>query len=124
VSTIAEWLASLGLSEYAERFAENYIDTSVLRDLTDQDLKDLGVPLGHRRKLLRAIVELGSATSTGVPSVAAAQPAPQVPLVEPVPQEVAAPAPNAETAQRQPSGAERRQLTVPSCDLDRLVRPA
>jgi SAM (Sterile alpha motif) domain-containing protein len=51
VRTIAEWLASLGLSEYAQRFAGNYIDASVLPDLTDQDLTDLGVPLGHRRKI-------------------------------------------------------------------------
>ena len=48
--TLVEWLASLGLSEYAGRFAENRIDLAVLRDLTDQDLKDLGVVLGDRRK--------------------------------------------------------------------------
>src|ERR1700756_3740321 len=53
---IADWLKMLGMSEYAERFAENDIDTSVLPDLTDQDLKELGVSLGHRRKMLRAIV--------------------------------------------------------------------
>jgi uncharacterized protein YjiS (DUF1127 family) len=52
VSTIEEWLASLGLSEHVPRFAENDIDLSVLRDLTDQDLKDIGISLGHRRKLL------------------------------------------------------------------------
>jgi hypothetical protein len=51
---IAEWLESLGMSEYAQRFAENRIDFSILRDLTDQDLKDLGVVLGDRPKLLRA----------------------------------------------------------------------
>src|SRR5499427_2610942 len=55
---IAEWLASLGLEKYAQRFAENAIDLSVLRDLTEQDLKDLGVLLGHRRKILRAIADL------------------------------------------------------------------
>ena len=54
---IADWLKTLGMSEYAERFAENRIDFSVLRDLTDQDLKDLGVVLGDRRKMLRAIAE-------------------------------------------------------------------
>ena len=60
VATISEWLASLGMSEYAERFADNRIDdVSVLRELTDQDLKDIGVPLGHRRKMLRAIGETG-----------------------------------------------------------------
>jgi SAM (Sterile alpha motif) domain-containing protein len=55
---IAEWLASIGLSEYAQRFADNAIDLSVIRDLTEQDLKDLGVLLGHRRTILRAIAEL------------------------------------------------------------------
>ena len=40
----------LGMSEHAQRFAENGIDISVLRHLTDQDLKDIGVLLGHRRK--------------------------------------------------------------------------
>ena len=52
---IADWLEKLGMSEYAQRFAENGIDFSVLPDLTDKDLKDIGVLLGHRRKLLRAI---------------------------------------------------------------------
>ena len=50
---IADWLEKLGMSEYAQRFAENEIDVSVLRHLTDQDLKDIGVSLGHRRKMLR-----------------------------------------------------------------------
>ena len=54
---IADWLEKLGMSEYAQRFAENRIDFSVLRDLTDQDLKDLGIVLGDRRKMLRAIVQ-------------------------------------------------------------------
>jgi class 3 adenylate cyclase len=59
---IADWLKELGMSEYTRRFADNDIDASVLRDLTDQDLKDLGVSLGHRRKMLRAIGDLGSAS--------------------------------------------------------------
>ena len=54
---IAEWLASLDLGEYAQRFAENAIDLSVIRDLTENDLEKLGVLLGHRRKMLRAIAE-------------------------------------------------------------------
>ena len=41
---ISDWLEKLGMSEYAQRFAENEIDVSVLRHLTDQDLKDIGVP--------------------------------------------------------------------------------
>jgi len=65
---IAEWLKKLGMSEYAARFTENGIDVSVLPHLTDQDLKDLGVLLGHRRKILAATAELGieprSATCT------------------------------------------------------------
>ena len=44
---IAEWLEKLGMSEYAKRFVENGIDFAVLPDLTDQDLKDIGVLLGH-----------------------------------------------------------------------------
>jgi SAM domain (Sterile alpha motif) len=65
--SVKEWLASLGLSEYADRFAERRIDFSILRDLTDEDLKEeLGVVLlGDRRRLLRAIAQLagvGSAT--------------------------------------------------------------
>ena len=55
---IVEWLETLGMSEYAGRFAENRIDFSVLPDLTDQHLKDLGLPLGDRLKMLRAIREL------------------------------------------------------------------
>jgi class 3 adenylate cyclase/tetratricopeptide (TPR) repeat protein len=87
---IAEWLASIGLSEYAQRFADNAIDLSVIRDLTEQDLKDLGVLLGHRRRILRAIAELDGG----------------------------APAPT-ETATEQASGdkAERRHLTLMICDL-------
>jgi class 3 adenylate cyclase len=71
---IAEWLEKLGMSEYAQRFAENKIDVSVLRHLTDQDLKDIGVPLGHRRKMLAAISELVG-TDKAVPKpIAVAEP--------------------------------------------------
>jgi class 3 adenylate cyclase/predicted ATPase len=59
---IEDWLKQLGMSEYAERFADNKIDISVLPHLTDQDLKDIDVPLGHRRKMLAAIGELDVAT--------------------------------------------------------------
>jgi class 3 adenylate cyclase/predicted ATPase len=52
---VAEWLEKLGMSEYVQRFAENRIDFSVLPDLTDHDLEKLGVVLGDRRKMLRAI---------------------------------------------------------------------
>ena len=61
----------------AGRFAENRIDFSVLPDLTDQDLKDLGVVLGDRRKMLRAIAELGNkpiaAATVGPPAEVAGE---------------------------------------------------
>src|SRR5215831_17634701 len=88
---VTEWLESIGLSEYAQRFAENGIDLSVVCDLTDRDLKDLGVLLGHRRKMLRALAELDDATRAKSPKT------PTEPL--------------------QPDEAERRQLTVMFCDL-------
>jgi hypothetical protein len=55
---ISEWLEEIGMSEYAQRFAENGITVAALRHLTDQDLKDIGVLLGHRRIMLAAIGEL------------------------------------------------------------------
>ena len=56
---IAGWLEKLGLGQYTQRFTENEITLSILPDLTDADLKELGVSaLGHRRLLLRAIAEL------------------------------------------------------------------
>ncbi|MGV7216857.1 adenylate/guanylate cyclase domain-containing protein, partial [Bradyrhizobium sp. UFLA05-112] len=90
MSTITEWLASLGLSEYADRFAENGIDISVLPDLTEQDLKDIGVLLGHRRKMLRAISELAAPGTPPPPRGAAPE---------------------------QGHDAERRQVTVMFTDL-------
>jgi class 3 adenylate cyclase len=89
---IADWLKQLGMSEYVQCFAENKIDVSVLRHLTDQDLKDIGVPLGHRRKMLAAISDLGGATPVTTEPAAGAEPKPQ------------------ETA-------ERRQVTVMFSDL-------
>jgi hypothetical protein len=68
---IADWLKTLGMSEYAQRFTENDIDTSVLPHLSDQDLKELGISLGHRRKMLAAIGELpGAAPATPKPVAA------------------------------------------------------
>src|ERR1700680_2460500 len=89
---IADWLHQLGMSEYAERFAENGIGVAALRHLTDQDLKDIGVLLGHRRVMLAAIGELGGPASA--PPARAA-------TVEPKPQDT----------------AERRQVTVMFSDL-------
>ena len=64
---IADWLETLGMSEYAQRFAENRIDFSVLPDLTDQDLEKLGVVLGDRRKMLRAIANIDDKSQGFVP---------------------------------------------------------
>ena len=58
MQNIADWLKKLGIAEQVQCFAENDIDISVLRHLTDQDLKELGVPLGYRRRMLAAIGEL------------------------------------------------------------------
>jgi len=67
---IAQWLENIGLSEYAQCFADNGIDVSVLQHLTDQDLKDIGVLLGHRRKMLAAIGTFaGASASTPEPAV-------------------------------------------------------
>ena len=89
---VADWLEKLGLSEYVARFAENGIDVSVLRYLTDQDLKDIGVLLGHRRKMLAAISELSGAIPGTTEAAAEAQPKIQ-------------------------NSAERRQVTVMFSDL-------
>jgi class 3 adenylate cyclase len=64
---IADWLEKLGLGQYALRFAENGIDLGVLPELTDQDFDRLGVLLGHRRKMLREIVELNQAALVAEP---------------------------------------------------------
>jgi class 3 adenylate cyclase len=94
---IADWLNKLGMSEYTQRFAENDIDSTILCDLTDQDLEKIGVAsLGHRRKLLHAIADLKDAKKSE-PGVAVAAAAP------------AAPHPQ--------DAAERRQVTVMFSDL-------
>jgi class 3 adenylate cyclase/tetratricopeptide (TPR) repeat protein len=87
---IADWLQKLGLGQYAQRFAENEIDVFVLPHLTDQDLKDIGVPLGPRRKILAAIT---AETTNAAPEPAAS--------IEPKTQDT----------------AERRQVTVMFSDL-------
>jgi len=58
---IADWLRGLGLEQYEAAFRENAIDAGVLRELTADDLRELGItPIGHRRKLLAAIAHLRS----------------------------------------------------------------
>jgi class 3 adenylate cyclase/tetratricopeptide (TPR) repeat protein len=92
---IAGWLRSLGLEQYEDAFRRNAIDAGVLRDLTPEDLRELGIiPVGHRRKLLAAIDAL--------------------PTVGPLPTSP----PLAGEGRVGVSGeAERRQLTVMFCDL-------
>jgi class 3 adenylate cyclase len=63
MQSIAHWLDTIGLGQYAQRFADNDIDASVLRDLTDHDLEKIGVSLGHRKKILHAIAEFDDAGS-------------------------------------------------------------
>jgi class 3 adenylate cyclase/predicted ATPase len=95
---IADWLRGLGLEQYTRCFAENDVDSSILGDLSDEDLEKIGVAsLGHRRKLLGAIADFKSIEKS---APATARP----PAAEP-----AAPCP--------PDFAERRQVTVMFSDL-------
>jgi class 3 adenylate cyclase/predicted ATPase len=96
---VAAWLRGLGLEQYAPAFHDNAIDGEVLRELTADDLKDLGITLvGHRRKLLAAIAALGT---------------------EPPMRDVAQSRASVPSAPTSTPGidAERRQLTVMFCDL-------
>jgi class 3 adenylate cyclase len=89
---VGEWLRSLGLSRYEEAFREAEIGPDVLPDLTDSDLEKLGVPLGDRKRLLKAIASFGPAHMVAEPR----GPSPTPPPTD---------------------AAERRQLTVMFCDL-------
>ena len=84
------WLRRIGLEQYAQTFRDNAIDADVLSDLTDEHLRELGLPLGARLKLLRAV----AAVRTGQ---------------TPVSREITTPVPR--------SDAERRQVTVMFSDL-------
>ena len=86
------WLRSLGLEQYEAAFRANAIDDAVLPDLTEDHLREIGIPLGARIKLLKAIAELNEPTK----AAATTSTGRAAPLVE---------------------GAERRQLTVMFCDL-------
>jgi class 3 adenylate cyclase len=68
---VRAWLGSLGLDQYEAIFREHRIEADVLPELTDQHLRDMGVPLGHRLRILRAVRQLTSDSS------GTAQPAPQ-----------------------------------------------
>jgi hypothetical protein len=107
---IADWLEKLGMSEYAGAFAENGIDVSVLPHLTDQDLKDIGVLLGHRRKILAAVVELPGKSQS------ASRPFP--PLVEARDRHTTELPQLAPVALRPTEATgERRHVTVMFCDI-------
>jgi SAM domain (Sterile alpha motif)/Adenylate and Guanylate cyclase catalytic domain len=63
---VAQWLQDLGLPDYTALFREQAIDADVLPSLTDADFEKLGLPLGHRKKLLTAMAALGAAPSSTV----------------------------------------------------------
>ena len=93
-SNIDQWLNGLGLSKYSGLFADNDIDWEILPDLEERDLEKLGLSLGRRKKLLKAIAALAEDAGT---VGHAAEPAAASPLAH--------------------AEAERRQLTVMFCDL-------
>ena len=90
---ITKWLDGLGLDQYAATFAAQQIDYAILPELTDEDLKELDIPLGPRKKLLKAIAHLE----------------PESELPEALSDDSASSSGFTE--------AERRQLTVMFCDL-------
>ncbi|RWL49050.1 MAG: adenylate/guanylate cyclase domain-containing protein [Mesorhizobium sp.] len=92
---IAAWLRRLGLEHYEQAFRDNAIDAEVLPELTDADLQQLGILLGHRKRLLKAIAELGRPTDRSKPSTVETK-------IRPGASELV---------------AERRQLTVMFVDL-------
>src|ERR1043166_4811236 len=94
---VSDWLRNHGFERYEATFVANAIDTDVLPDLTEDDLEKLGVPLGDRKRLVRA-VRTAFATSHEAPP----------------PHEIAK-RPHGE--QRRKPDAERRHLTVMICDL-------
>src|SRR5579859_87304 len=58
---VSSWLTGIGLSQYAQLFSDNAVDGEVLVDLTEEDLAGLGIVLGHRKKILKAIDQLKTA---------------------------------------------------------------
>ncbi len=92
---IEQWLEVLGLTKYRAAFAENEVAFGDLSELTEDDLKDMGLPIGPRRRVLKAIAELDVQRHSQSGAAAAETP---------------------EQSQVSPA-AERRQLTVMFCDL-------
>ena len=97
MSNIGGWLEQHDLGEFTAMFEQERVELETLRDLTEQDLKDLGLPLGSRKKLLRAIKALAEDESGQTDQGAAA--------IESQP------------ISSSSGEAERRQLTIMFCDL-------
>ena len=96
---VGVWLRSLGLGQYEAAFRDNEVDDAVLRKLTVDDLRELGVAVvGHRRKIIAAIEELNAAPSARAEGVHAV-PTKNVPVGA------------------SSDAAERRPITVMFCDL-------
>jgi class 3 adenylate cyclase/predicted ATPase len=68
---LRRWLESAGLSEYTDLFVSNRIDLDAVSDLAEPDLARLGVPLGDRKRLRRAIASLAAAAGSGRASASA-----------------------------------------------------
>src|SRR6516162_1460592 len=92
---VGGWLRSLGLGQYEALFRASDIDDDILPELTEVDLEKLGVSLGHRKRLLRAISGLAAAGTLAATLAA----------------------PSASTGATPHDAAERRQLTVMFCGL-------
>ena len=99
MKSFTDWLREQGLERYESEFRNNDIDFSNAKSLTETDLKELGLSLGHRKNFMAAVAALDAtmlATDEG-----------RGPSAEPPP------APD----RGAPSTGERRQLTVMFCDL-------
>src|SRR5262245_56028876 len=105
---LAPFLTDRGLSHYIETFADNDINGLALPELEEAHLKELGLSLGHRVRLMKAITELRLAVSNGAASVARNLP---VGTIAAAPDEVR------RTASQSSADGERRQLTVMFVDL-------
>ena len=84
IMDIGGWLRSLGLEQYEAAFHANAVGADVLRDLTDRDLQQLGVLLGDRRKLLRAIAALDGAFAPAIAPRPRSLPISLAHLIQPV----------------------------------------
>src|SRR4029453_15065766 len=100
---LARLLESLGLSQYVETFAKSDIDGAALLDLEETHLKELGLSLGHRIRLMKAIAELRAAGGDKPAALVSDMPAARIAMV---------PAEGRGAATRASAYGERRQLTV------------